>query len=47
VIDRLVYDNLDPLTALSAAAARTEQIDLFTTVLSVGWLRTRSCWQSK
>jgi alkanesulfonate monooxygenase SsuD/methylene tetrahydromethanopterin reductase-like flavin-dependent oxidoreductase (luciferase family) len=37
VIDRLVYDNLDPLTALAAAAACTEQIDLLTTVLSVGW----------
>lgn len=37
VIDRLVYDNLEPLTALAAAAARTEQIELFTTVLNVGW----------
>jgi alkanesulfonate monooxygenase SsuD/methylene tetrahydromethanopterin reductase-like flavin-dependent oxidoreductase (luciferase family) len=26
VLDRLVYDNLDPLVALAAAAARTEQV---------------------
>jgi alkanesulfonate monooxygenase SsuD/methylene tetrahydromethanopterin reductase-like flavin-dependent oxidoreductase (luciferase family) len=37
VIDRLVYDNLDPLIALAAAAARTRRVDLVTTVLSVGW----------
>jgi alkanesulfonate monooxygenase SsuD/methylene tetrahydromethanopterin reductase-like flavin-dependent oxidoreductase (luciferase family) len=37
VIDRLVYDNLDPLTALAAAAARTERVELVTTVLTVGW----------
>lgn len=37
VIDRLVYDNLDPLTALAAAAARTDRVELFTTVLNVGW----------
>ncbi|MGH9246397.1 MAG: LLM class flavin-dependent oxidoreductase [Acidimicrobiales bacterium] len=37
VIDRLVYDNLEPLTALAAAAARTEEVELFTTVLDVGW----------
>jgi alkanesulfonate monooxygenase SsuD/methylene tetrahydromethanopterin reductase-like flavin-dependent oxidoreductase (luciferase family) len=37
VIDRLVYDNLDPLTALAATAARTEHIELLTTVLNVGW----------
>jgi alkanesulfonate monooxygenase SsuD/methylene tetrahydromethanopterin reductase-like flavin-dependent oxidoreductase (luciferase family) len=36
-IDRLVYDNLDPLTALAAAAACTERVELLTTVLSVGW----------
>jgi alkanesulfonate monooxygenase SsuD/methylene tetrahydromethanopterin reductase-like flavin-dependent oxidoreductase (luciferase family) len=35
VIDRLVYDNLEPLTVL-AAAARTEHVELFTTVLNVG-----------
>jgi alkanesulfonate monooxygenase SsuD/methylene tetrahydromethanopterin reductase-like flavin-dependent oxidoreductase (luciferase family) len=37
VIDRLVYNNLDPLTALAVAAARTERVELLTTVLSVGW----------
>lgn len=37
VIDRLVYDNLEPLTALAAAAARTERVELITTVLNVGW----------
>jgi alkanesulfonate monooxygenase SsuD/methylene tetrahydromethanopterin reductase-like flavin-dependent oxidoreductase (luciferase family) len=37
VIDRLVYDNLDPLTALAAAAACTERVELLTTVLTVGW----------
>jgi alkanesulfonate monooxygenase SsuD/methylene tetrahydromethanopterin reductase-like flavin-dependent oxidoreductase (luciferase family) len=37
VIDRLVYDNLDPLTTLAVAAARTERVELLTTVLSVGW----------
>ncbi|MFC7721218.1 hypothetical protein [Nonomuraea recticatena] len=28
VIDRLVYDNLEPLTALAAAAARTSRVEL-------------------
>lgn len=37
VIDRLVYDNLEPLTALAAAAARTQHVELLTTVLNVGW----------
>lgn len=37
VIDRLVYDNLEPLTVLAAAAASTERVELFTTVLTVGW----------
>jgi len=37
VIDRLVYDNLDPLIALAAASARTERVELLTTVLTVGW----------
>ncbi|QPP05359.1 LLM class flavin-dependent oxidoreductase [Streptomyces bathyalis] len=39
VIDRLVYDNLDPLVALAAAAARTEHVELLTTVLNVGYRR--------
>ncbi len=37
VVDRLVYDNLEPLTALAAAAASTERVELITTVLNVGW----------
>jgi alkanesulfonate monooxygenase SsuD/methylene tetrahydromethanopterin reductase-like flavin-dependent oxidoreductase (luciferase family) len=37
VIDRLIYDNLDPLTALAAAASRTERILLTTTILCVNW----------
>jgi alkanesulfonate monooxygenase SsuD/methylene tetrahydromethanopterin reductase-like flavin-dependent oxidoreductase (luciferase family) len=37
VIDRLVYDNLEPLTALAAAGACTERVELLTTVLNVGW----------
>lgn len=37
VIDRLVYDNLDPLVALAAAAAVTERIELLTTVLNAGY----------
>jgi alkanesulfonate monooxygenase SsuD/methylene tetrahydromethanopterin reductase-like flavin-dependent oxidoreductase (luciferase family) len=37
VIDRLVYDNLDPLTALSAAAACTSRVELVTTVVNVCW----------
>jgi alkanesulfonate monooxygenase SsuD/methylene tetrahydromethanopterin reductase-like flavin-dependent oxidoreductase (luciferase family) len=39
VIDRLVYDNLEPLVALAAAAARTEQIELMTTVLNLPYRR--------
>lgn len=39
VLDRLVYDNLDPLVALAAAAARTERADLMTTVLTVPYRR--------
>jgi alkanesulfonate monooxygenase SsuD/methylene tetrahydromethanopterin reductase-like flavin-dependent oxidoreductase (luciferase family) len=39
VIDRLVYDNLDPLIALAAASARTARIELLTTVLNVPWRR--------
>jgi alkanesulfonate monooxygenase SsuD/methylene tetrahydromethanopterin reductase-like flavin-dependent oxidoreductase (luciferase family) len=37
VLDRLVYDNLDPFVALAAAAARTERVELMTTVLGVPW----------
>ncbi|WP_165367460.1 LLM class flavin-dependent oxidoreductase [Phytoactinopolyspora endophytica] len=36
-IDRLIYDILDPLVSLGAAAAVTERIQLFTSVLNVGW----------
>jgi alkanesulfonate monooxygenase SsuD/methylene tetrahydromethanopterin reductase-like flavin-dependent oxidoreductase (luciferase family) len=32
-----MYDNLDPLTALAAAAASTTHIELVTTVLNVCW----------
>jgi alkanesulfonate monooxygenase SsuD/methylene tetrahydromethanopterin reductase-like flavin-dependent oxidoreductase (luciferase family) len=39
VIDRLVYDNLDPLIALAAAAERTERVELLTTVLNVPFRR--------
>jgi alkanesulfonate monooxygenase SsuD/methylene tetrahydromethanopterin reductase-like flavin-dependent oxidoreductase (luciferase family) len=39
VIDRLVYDNLEPLIALAAAAAATTRIELVTTVLNIGWRR--------
>jgi alkanesulfonate monooxygenase SsuD/methylene tetrahydromethanopterin reductase-like flavin-dependent oxidoreductase (luciferase family) len=37
VIDRLIYDNLDPLTALAAAAACTSHIELTSSVVSVCW----------
>lgn len=37
VIDRLVYDNLEPLTTLGAAAAATTRVELLTTVLNAGW----------
>jgi alkanesulfonate monooxygenase SsuD/methylene tetrahydromethanopterin reductase-like flavin-dependent oxidoreductase (luciferase family) len=40
-IDRVVYDNYEPLTALAAAAAVTERIGLCTSVL-LGPLRTNS-----
>src|SRR5258708_37771947 len=36
VIVRLVYDNLEPLSALAAAAARTQRVEPLTTVLDVG-----------
>lgn len=39
VLDRLVYDNLDPLVALAAAAARTQRAELMTTVLAVPFRR--------
>src|SRR5687767_3743770 len=39
VIDRLVYDNIDPLVALAAAAACTQRVELLTTVLNVPWRR--------
>lgn len=35
VLDRLVYDSLDPLIALTAAAERTERAELLTTILTV------------
>lgn len=37
VIDRLVYDNLDPLTALAAAAVTTSRVELMSTVINVCW----------
>jgi alkanesulfonate monooxygenase SsuD/methylene tetrahydromethanopterin reductase-like flavin-dependent oxidoreductase (luciferase family) len=37
VIDRLIYDNLDPLTRLAAAAACTAHIELISTVVNVCW----------
>jgi alkanesulfonate monooxygenase SsuD/methylene tetrahydromethanopterin reductase-like flavin-dependent oxidoreductase (luciferase family) len=39
VIDRLVYDNIEPLVALAAAAAGTERVELLTTVLNVPYRR--------
>jgi alkanesulfonate monooxygenase SsuD/methylene tetrahydromethanopterin reductase-like flavin-dependent oxidoreductase (luciferase family) len=35
VLDRIIYDNLDPLIALAAAAERTQRAELLTTVLNV------------
>jgi alkanesulfonate monooxygenase SsuD/methylene tetrahydromethanopterin reductase-like flavin-dependent oxidoreductase (luciferase family) len=35
VLDRIVYDNLDPLIALAAAAERTSRAELMTTILNV------------
>ncbi len=37
VIDRLIYQNLDPLVALAAAAACTSRVELMTTVVNVCW----------
>jgi alkanesulfonate monooxygenase SsuD/methylene tetrahydromethanopterin reductase-like flavin-dependent oxidoreductase (luciferase family) len=36
-IDRLIYDNLEPLITLAAAAAVTTRVELFTAVLNAGW----------
>nr|WP_277611475.1 LLM class flavin-dependent oxidoreductase [Streptomyces scabichelini] len=38
-IDRLVYDILDPLVCLGVAAAVTERVQLFSSILNVGWRR--------
>jgi len=46
-IDRVAYPNIEPLTALAAAAAVTERIGLATTVL-LGPLRENPvAWQSR
>jgi len=37
VIDRLIYDNLDPVTALAAAAACTSRVELISTLINVCW----------
>lgn len=37
VFDRLIYENLDPVTALAAAAACTTRIELLSTVVNVCW----------
>jgi alkanesulfonate monooxygenase SsuD/methylene tetrahydromethanopterin reductase-like flavin-dependent oxidoreductase (luciferase family) len=37
VIDRLVYDYLHPLTALAAAAASTQHVELLSSVIDVCW----------
>jgi alkanesulfonate monooxygenase SsuD/methylene tetrahydromethanopterin reductase-like flavin-dependent oxidoreductase (luciferase family) len=37
VIDRLMYDNLDPLAALAAAAVCTSRVELMSTVINVCW----------
>lgn len=37
VFDRLKYQNLDPLTALAAAAAATTRIELVSTIVNVCW----------
>src|ERR1700730_4454822 len=39
VIARLVYDTLDPIVALAAAAATTERVELITTVLNIAYRR--------
>jgi alkanesulfonate monooxygenase SsuD/methylene tetrahydromethanopterin reductase-like flavin-dependent oxidoreductase (luciferase family) len=40
VLDRLVYDNLDPLVVLAAAAGRTTRVELLTTILNVPYRRS-------
>jgi alkanesulfonate monooxygenase SsuD/methylene tetrahydromethanopterin reductase-like flavin-dependent oxidoreductase (luciferase family) len=37
VIDRLLYDDLDPVTALAAAAACTSRVELMSAVVNVCW----------
>jgi alkanesulfonate monooxygenase SsuD/methylene tetrahydromethanopterin reductase-like flavin-dependent oxidoreductase (luciferase family) len=37
VFDRLMYENLDPLTALAAAAAATKRVELASTIVNVCW----------
>jgi len=44
-IDRIVYENYEPLTALAAAAAVTERIRLCTSVLLVPCVPTPSSSQ--
>ncbi|MDE3075611.1 MAG: LLM class flavin-dependent oxidoreductase [Chloroflexota bacterium] len=39
VIDHLVYDNVEPIVALAAAAGRTRRVELLTTVLNVPYRR--------
>jgi alkanesulfonate monooxygenase SsuD/methylene tetrahydromethanopterin reductase-like flavin-dependent oxidoreductase (luciferase family) len=46
VLDRLVYDNLDPLVALAAAADRTERVELLTPSWASRFATARWCWPS-
>jgi alkanesulfonate monooxygenase SsuD/methylene tetrahydromethanopterin reductase-like flavin-dependent oxidoreductase (luciferase family) len=43
VIDRLIYQNLDPLVALAAAAACTSRVELITTAVNVCWRGNAVC----